>query len=42
MSIAQSQASSRYYVLKVLEDGEPVPQGEHEAFVVLTDPNAAR
>ncbi|HEX6278089.1 MAG TPA: hypothetical protein VFZ53_33825 [Polyangiaceae bacterium] len=42
VSISASQGSSRFYVLKVLEDGEPVPQGEHEAFLLLTDPNAAR
>ena len=42
VSLAPSQASSRFYVLKVLEDGEPVPAGEYEAFVVLVDPNATR
>jgi hypothetical protein len=42
VSISASQGSSRFYVLKVLEDGEPVPPGEHEAFLVLSDPNSAR
>jgi len=42
VSIAPSQGSSRYYVLKVLDEGEAVPEGEHEAFLVLSDPNSAR
>lgn len=42
VSLAPSQGSSRFYVMKVLEEGEPVTPGEHEAFVVLVDPNATR
>jgi hypothetical protein len=42
VSISASQGSSRFYVLKVLEENEPVPPGEHEAFLVLADPNATR
>lgn len=41
-SIAASQGSTRFYVLKVLDDDEPVPQGEQEAYIVLVDPNASR
>ncbi len=41
-SIAASQGSTRFYVLKVLDEGEPVPQGEQEAYIVLVDPKAAR
>jgi hypothetical protein len=40
-SIAASQGSSRFYVLKVLDEGEPVPKGEQEAYIVLVDPRAA-
>jgi hypothetical protein len=39
-SIAASQGSTRFYVLKVLDEGEPVPQGEQEAYIVLVDPKA--
>jgi hypothetical protein len=42
VSLAPSQASSRYYVVRVLDDDERVPEGEHEAFLVLADPKAAR
>ena len=41
-SIAASEGSTRFYVLKVLDEGEPVPQGEQEAYIVLVDPKAAR
>jgi hypothetical protein len=37
-SLTESEGSSRFYVLKVLDDDEPVPEGAHEAFVVLVDP----
>jgi hypothetical protein len=40
-SIAASQGSTRFYVLKVLDEGEPVPQGEQEAYIVLVDPKAS-
>lgn len=40
-SIAASQGSTRFYVLKVLDEGEPVPAGEQEAYIVLVDPKAA-
>jgi hypothetical protein len=41
-SIAASEGSTRFYVVKVLDEGEPVPQGEQEAYIVLVDPKAAR
>ena len=34
--------SSRFYVLKVLGDDEPVPEGEQEAYIVLTPPKPSR
>jgi hypothetical protein len=41
-SIAASQGSSRFYVLKVLDDDEPVPEGEQEAYIVLVPPKPSR
>ena len=41
-SIAPSQGSSRFYVLKVLGDDEPVPEGEQEAYIVLVPPKSSR
>jgi hypothetical protein len=41
-SIAASQGSSRFYVLKVLDDDEPVPEGEQEAYIVLVNPKPSR
>jgi hypothetical protein len=42
VSIAASQGSSRFYVLKVLDEDEPVPEGEQEAYIVLVPPKASR
>jgi hypothetical protein len=39
-SITPSEGSSRFYVLQLLDDGEPVPADGHEAFVVLVDPRS--
>lgn len=41
-SIAASQGSSRFYVLKLLDDDEPVPEGEQEAYIVLVPPKPSR
>jgi len=41
-SIAASPGSSRFYVLKVLGDDEPVPEGEQEAYIVLAPPKPSR
>jgi hypothetical protein len=41
-SISASQGSSRFYVLKVLGDDEPVPEGEQEAYIVLVPPKSSR
>jgi hypothetical protein len=40
VSIEPSSGSKRFYVLRVLEEGEAVPDKGLEALVVLTDPNA--
>ena len=37
-SISQSAGSNRFYVLKILDDDEPVPADGQEAFIVLRDP----
>lgn len=39
VSLTPSAGTTRFYVLKVLDDGEPVPSDGHEAFIVLADPN---
>jgi hypothetical protein len=39
VSITQSPGTTRFYVLKVLDDGEALPSDGHEAFLVLADPN---
>jgi hypothetical protein len=39
VSITPSPGTTRFYVLKVLDDGEPLPSDGHEAFIVLADPN---
>lgn len=40
VSIEPSSGSKRFYVLRVLEEGEAVPDKGLEALLVLTDPNA--
>jgi hypothetical protein len=40
VSIEPSSGSKRFYVLRVLEEGEAVPEKGLEALLVLTDPNA--
>ena len=39
VSITQSPGTTRFYVLKVLDDGEALPSDGHEAFILLADPN---
>jgi hypothetical protein len=39
-AVTPSEGSSRYYVLQVLDAGEPLPKGALEAYVVLVDPKS--
>ena len=40
VSVEKSTSEAGVYLLRVLEEGKPAPEGSAEAYIVLVDPNA--